>query len=363
MEKSKSDLFIICGERSGDLHGSHIVKYLLKKNPSLRIHCWGGKLMKEAGAFLLENYSSYSMIGFIEVIKNINLLTKKIKLCQSQILHYKPKIILLIDFPGFNLKIAKFSKKNGFIVHYFIPPKTWAWKESRANILSKNIDKIYSILPFEIPFYKKYNCNISYVGNPLYRYIKNTKSINNFSNIISLLPGSRKSELRYSIPIFIELIKSLKKFKFLICAINSVDYKLYDDFKNLKNAEVIYEETYKTILKSELAIVMSGTASLEIAYLKKPQIVVYKTSFLNYLIAKSLVNIKFISLVNLILNKKTINELIQSDFNSKKLITEIKETLKISNQKKIIEGYENMIKKIGKKDAIKETSENLLKSL
>jgi lipid-A-disaccharide synthase len=364
MAKSKSDIFIICGEKSGDNHGSFLVKELLKKNPSLKIHCWGGNMMKEAGAEILENYNSYSVMGFLEVLQKLRFLVKKLNKCKRHILELNPKIILLIDFPGFNLRIAKFSKMNGFNVHYYIPPKAWAWNKNRAKILSSYTDMIYSILPFEVSFFKKYNCRIKYVGNPIYKQVANLlKNKKSSKKIISLLPGSRESEIKYSIPIFKMLCKKLSKYNFIVCAVNNINREYYLNIQELENVEIVFEDTLNIVSSSQLSIVMSGTASLEVVYLNIPHMVVYKTSKLSYYIAKLLVNIKYFSLTNLILNKKVVNEFIQDDFNTVNLISEIK---RLNRSEVILElenDYLKIKKTIGLKNSSKEVTEYLLKSL
>ena len=364
MAKSKSDIFIICGEKSGDNHGSFLVKELLKKKPSLKIHCWGGNMMKEAGAEMLENYSSYSVMGFLEVLQKLRFLVKKLNKCKRQILELNPKIILLIDFPGFNLRIAKFSKMNEFNVHYYIPPKAWAWNKNRAKSLSSYTDMIYSILPFEVSFFKKYNCKIKYVGNPIYKQVSNlTKNKISSQNIISLLPGSRESEIKYSIPIFILLCKKLSNYNFIVCAVNNINKDHYMNIQELENVEIKFEDTLNIVSSSQLSIVMSGTASLEVAYLNIPHVVVYKTSKLSYYVAKLLVNIRYFSLTNLILNKKVVNEFIQDDFNTKNLILEIKRLNKSEVISKLKNDYLKIKKTIGVKNSSKEVAENILKSL
>ena len=364
MEKNNSDIFIICGERSGDLHGSHLIKKLLNENSSLKIHCWGGEMMQKAGGILLEDYKNYNLMGFWEVLKGLRFIYKKIDLCKKHILKYKPKLIVLIDFPGFNMRIAKFSHNNGFKVHYFIPPKAWAWNRSRAVNLSKYVNKIYSILPFEIDFFRKYNCNIEYVGNPITQYIpKDLVNKKNNENIISLLPGSRNSELKYSVPIFKQLIEVSKDYIFKVCAVDNVDQKLYNDFKNYDNVEIVNDDTYRVVALSKLSIVMSGTASLEVAYTGIPHVVVYKTSFLSFFIAKLLINVKFISLVNLILNKKLVNELIQNDFNHNNLLKEIKHLEDSNSLDKFLSGYKKLREVVGNKNALDKVKENIIKSL
>ena len=364
MAKINSDIFIICGEKSGDNHGSFLVRELLKKKPSLKIHCWGGEKMKEAGAEILENYKSYSVMGFLEVLQKLRFLVKKINKCKGQIIELNPKIILLIDFPGFNLRIAKFSKMNGFNVHYYIPPKAWAWNKNRAKTLSRYTDMVYSILPFEVRFFKKYNCKIEYVGNPIYKQVSDhIKNNNSSQKIISLLPGSRESEIKYSIPIFKMLCKKLNNYNFIVCAVNNINKESYRNIQELENVEVIFEDTLNIVSSSYLSIVMSGTASLEVAYLNIPHMVVYKTSKLSYLIAKLLVNIKYFSLTNLILNKRVVNEFIQDDFNVKNLIYEIKRLSKSDVILELKKDYSKIKESIGLKNSSKEVAEFLIKSL
>lgn len=364
MEKSRSDIFIVCGERSGDLHSSHLIKKLLIHKPHLKIHFWGGELMEKAGGILLENYKNYNVMGFWEVITRLGLIYNKIELCKKHILEYRPRLILLVDFPGFNMRIAKFSHENGFKVHYYIPPKAWAWNSGRAAKLAKYVDKIYSILPFEIDFFRKYNCNITYVGNPISNYF-NKNSINKKKSIntISLLPGSRNSELKYSVPIFKKIIKNLSEYKFKVCAVDNVDQKLYEGFKNYENTELVYDNTYEVVSSSKLSIVMSGTASLEVAFTDTPQVVVYKTSTLSFIIAKFLIKVKYISLVNLILNKNLVKELIQNDFNLKNLIKEINHLEDSTNVDKALTGYKKLKDIISNKNAAEEVGKSIINSL
>ena len=364
MAKSKSDIFVICGEKSGDNHGSFLVKELLKKNPSLKIHCWGGEMMQKAGARLLEDYNSYNVMGFLEVILKLRFLVKKLNKCKKHILELNPKIILLIDFPGFNLRIAKFSKMNNFNVHYYIPPKAWAWNKNRAKKLSNFTDMIYSILPFEVDFFKKYGCKIKYVGNPISKQISDYKKNKNSSQkLISLLPGSRESEIKYSIPIFKKLCKKLSNYRFIVCALKNIESDYYSSIQKLENVEVIFEDTFNSVSSSKLSIVMSGTASLEVAYLNVPHVVVYKTSRVSYYIAKLLVNVKYFSLTNLLLNKRVVNEFIQDDFNVENLILEIKRLDKLEVISELKNDYLKIKETIGLKNSSKEVALSLIKSL
>ena len=366
MVESNSDLFIICGEKSGDNYGSEIISYLLKKDKNLRIHCWGGVEMKKSGGIVLEDYRNYNVIGFIEVLLNIITLYKKLKKCKEHILKYNPKKILLIDFPGFNLRIAKFAKENGFNVEYYIPPKAWAWNSSRAIYLKKNVDRIYSIIPFEKNFFRKYDCKIDYVGNPLINKINNHNKTNLSSkgkNIISLLPGSRVSEIKKSLPIFNKLVNILKNKSFIICGVNNVPKKLYNKIILNKNVKIYYDDTYNAIQSSESSIVMSGTASLEVALLNKPHIVVYKTSQITAFIGLSIIKVKFISLVNLILNKPLVKELIQDEFNCNNLIKELKDIESEKRKREFKNSFKNLRSILGNIDATKNVSEKIYKNL
>ena len=321
-------------------------------------------MMEKAGAKLLQNYSSYNVIGFLEVILKLNYLVKKLNECKKNILELNPKIILLIDFPGFNLRIAKFSKINNFNVHYYIPPKAWAWNKKRVKILSKFTDMIYSILPFELEFFRSNGCEIKYVGNPVFNQVTNLKTNKKSSQkIISLLPGSRKSEIKYSLPIFIKLCKKLSRYKFLVCCVDNIPKRNYKTIQNIKNVKLIFDDTYNSVSSSDLAIVMSGTASLEVAYLDIPHAVVYKTSRISYFIAKLLVKVKYFSLTNLILNKKVVNEFIQDDFNIDKLILEIERLSDSEVKSKMQADYLKIKEIIGVKNSSKEVAESLIRSL
>ena len=262
------------------------------------------------------------------------------------------------------MRLAKFAKKRGFKVHYLIPPKAWAWNQNRANTLSKFVDRIYSILPFEVEFFNKFNCNISYVGNPLIKHINIVKNKDdNFKKTISLLPGSRESELKYSIPIFKEIISEQKSFRFLVCGVNNINKEVYSDFKKFKNATLYFDKTYEAVSSSDVAVVMSGTASLEVSLLKVPQVVVYKTSYLSYLIGRLLIKTKYISLVNLVLERDVVTELIQGDFNKERVISEIDMLYNKNNRFKISRSYDEVRNRIGDKITENEVCEMLIKEL
>ncbi len=313
--------YIIAGERSGDLHGAALIRELKQKDTNAEFRLWGGDQMKsEAGEGLVKHYREMAFMGFLEVIKNIRTIKGFIKECKRDILAYKPDVVLLIDYPGFNLRIAKFAHQQHMPVHYYISPKVWAWNQKRALKIKKNIDKLYCIFPFEVDFYKQYDYQVQYVGNPLVPAVNNhpydESLINKWSkqNVIAILPGSRKQELFNILPVLEELTKVYSSYKFLVAAVDNLEDKTYDRARELSNVEVIYDKTYEIVKAAKVAIVASGTATLETALIGTPQVVVYKTSGFSYFIAKSLIRVPYISLVNLVAGKEAVPELIQSDF-------------------------------------------------
>ena len=356
MARNNSDLFIICGERSGDLHGSELVKELFKINPNLKIHCWGGDLLKSAGAILLEDYRSYSVMGFYEVLKRLLFFYKKIEKCKIDILNLNPKRVLLIDFPGFNLKIAKFCKKKNIKVDYYIPPKTWAWNSKRNIVLKKNINSIYSILPFERNYFMGKGIDINYIGNPLVHRIKKNK-LKKTDNYVAFFPGSRESEIKYSLPILIQLVKKIQDEKFLVFGVSNISSLLYEGILKYDHVEIVYDDTYVSLNKCKCAVVMSGTASLEVALTNTPHVVVFKASNMSYIIARLLVKLKYISLVNLILNKEIVKELIQDKFNINNLLNELKSLKKNKIHEKMTRNFSELRRKIGKNNSSKKLAE------
>ncbi len=366
MDQSANKFFLIAGEKSGDLYGGKLIKEILNINPNAIINYWGGDKMKKAGGKLLQHYRSYNFMGFYEVIKNFHIFLNKINLFKKHLDETKPSVVILIDFPGFNLRLAKYCKKKGMKVIYLIPPKVWAWNTKRIYQIKKYVDITFSILPFEMDFYKNYNLKIFYYGNPLYSIIDEHKFKiiefkSNYKNTISLLPGSRVSEVYNSIPIFKKIICSMPDNLFFVSYVDHIDSKLYEPIKNLKNVKLITGRTYDLVKQSDVTVTVSGTASLEVALLNVPQIVVYKTSYITYLIARMLVKVKYISLVNLILNKPLIKEFIQKDFNSK---TVKKEIIKIvsdnSYNKRIKNGYKEIIRTLNKRNVISKIASHIM---
>ncbi|MBS1489125.1 MAG: lipid-A-disaccharide synthase [Bacteroidetes bacterium] len=314
-------IYIIAGERSGDLHGSNLAKSLFRQAPSLSIRGFGGEDMQQAGVTVFVHYRQLAFMGFVNLITNLRTIFKYIKLCKKDIAEFKPDAIILIDYGGFNRKIAKYGKQRGIKVLYYIPPKVWAWYQSRAFELKKNVDRLFVILPFEKKFFQdKCQWEVDYVGNPVLDAIKNFipdpqfKLKNNLAphqKIIALLPGSRKMELKRIVPLMAEIAQANPHYQFVTATVSNLDSGLYQSLRGVSNVKFIQDDAYNLLTIADAALVTSGTATLETALFKVPQVVLYKTGKLEYKIAKSVVSVKFISLVNLIAGKEVVKELIQ----------------------------------------------------
>ncbi len=338
--------FIIAGERSGDLHGSNLIKAIKNADGQaggvrLNIKAWGGDYMQEAGAEITKHYRDLAFMGFVEVLMNLPKILGFLKECKNTITEFKPDAIILIDYAGFNMRIAKWAKKEGYKVFYYISPKVWAWNQSRAWSLKKSIDKLFVIFPFEVGFFKKYNFEVEFVGNPLFDAIAafrpNTNFLkdNNLENkkIIALLPGSRKQEVEKMLELMIATKKQFPDYQFVIAGVGNLSKEFYKKFLN-DNICVVFDQTYDLLNHSTAAMVTSGTATLETALLNVPQVVCYKTSWISYKIAKSLIKVPYISLVNLVAQKPVVKELIQDELTSENIATEIKKILPNTEKRK-----------------------------
>jgi lipid-A-disaccharide synthase len=354
--------YIIAGEASGDLHGSNLIKELKKLDRNYSFRCWGGDLMNEQTNSLAKHHKDYSYMGFLEVFLNLYTIIKNISFCKSDILKYNPDIIIYIDFPGFNLRIAEWAKKNGFKNHYYISPQIWAWKESRIKLIKKVVDKMYVILPFEKKFYKeKHNFDVSFVGHPLMDEIsEDTSKLSQKTSkdkTILLLPGSRGQEIKKLLPIMLSVVSEFKDYKFIVGAAPSQKLSIYQDYVKDSNVEIIQNKTYELLKNCTAAIVTSGTATLETALFKVPQIVCYKSSWTTYLIGKILLkNLNYISLVNLIANKLIVKELIQNTCSKKNLIKELNIILEKEERAKIISNYNKLENSLGGRGASNKTA-------
>jgi len=363
--------YIIAGEASGDLHGANLIKALILKDPDAKIRCWGGDLMEASGATLVKHYRDLAFMGFVEVLLNIKTIFKNIKFCKQDILDFKPDALILIDYPGFNMRIAEFAKKEGIKVHYYISPQIWAWKENRIHKIKRDVDEMYVILPFEKDFYEqKHNFPVHFVGHPLIDAIANRSQtdIQTFREkhqltkkpIIALLPGSRKQEIKKMLSIMLKMADKFTDYEFVIAGAPSQDYEFYQQFINQKNVAFISNKTYDLLSVSYAAIVTSGTATLETALFKVPEIVCYKGSWISYQIGKQLVKIKYISLVNLIMDKEVVKELIQNDFNEKTLETELHKILEDKKRQELFLNYFELEKKLGGTGASKKVAELII---
>ena len=354
--------YIIAGEASGDLHGANLIKELKKLDPNSEFRCWGGDLIKNQTNHLVKHYKEYSYMGFLEVFLNLGKILKNISLCKRDILSYNPDAIIYVDFPGFNLRIAKWAKSKNFINHFYISPQIWAWKQNRIKTIKKVIDQMYVILPFEKQFYKNLNYKVHYVGHPLLDVIKKSEKTKSKENekIIALLPGSRDQEISKILPIMLSATKFFKDYTFIICAAPSKDklfYNKYLDNENFVNVKIAENQTYDILKRARAALVTSGTATLETALIKTPQIVCYKSSWISFQIGKFLLrNLKYISLVNLILKKEAIKELIQQDLNTHKIRKELGFVLENKGRERIIRLYNELEDLLDKKGASKDTA-------
>jgi lipid-A-disaccharide synthase len=333
--------FIIAGERSGDLHGSNLIKAIKSADNQSIIKAWGGDYMQEAGAEITKHYRDLAFMGFIEVLLNLPKILGFFKECKNTITEFKPDAIILIDYAGFNMRMAKWAKKEGYKVFYYISPKVWAWNQSRAWTLKKTIDRLFVIFPFEVEFFKKYNYEVEFVGNPLFDAIANFKpnvdflKVNHLVNkkIIALLPGSRKQEVEKMLELMIATKAQFIDYQFVIAGVSNLSDAFYAQFLN-ENISVVFDQTYDLLTHAEAAMVTSGTATLETALLNVPQVVCYKTSWISYKIAKQLIKVPFISLVNLVAQKAVVKELIQDELTSENIANEIKKLLPSSEKRK-----------------------------
>ncbi len=343
--------YIIAGEASGDLHGSNLMKALKVEDPAADFRIWGGDLMQEAGGELRKHYRDLAFMGFVEVLKNLRTIVHNLRFCEQDILAYQPDALILIDYPGFNLRIAKWAKQQGIKVFYYISPQIWAWHTSRVHQIKATVDRMYVILPFEKDFYAKYNCEVDFVGHPLLDVVKGYAAAPDFrsknglteSPIIALLPGSRKQEIIRMLSVMLEMAPLFPQYQFVIAGAPSMPMAFYEQIlaekQRPQNVRLVQKQTYDLLSQAEAALVTSGTATLETALFQVPEVVCYRGNNLSYQIAKRLISVKYISLVNLIVDKPLVKELIQNDFNSKTLHTELEKILQPKTRQKIKAGF------------------------
>jgi lipid-A-disaccharide synthase len=360
--------YFVAGERSGDLHGSNLAKALKNLDNDAVFRGFGGEYMQQAGVELTVHYGDLAFMGLAELITNAGKIKRYIRQCKEDILAYKPDVIILIDYGGFNLQIARFGKKNGIKVYYYIPPKYWAWYENRALWLKPHVDRLFVILPFEKDFFKKFHWEADYVGNPVLDAIKAhiaksppPQELQKEKTTIALLPGSRKQELKRIIPLMAKVAQRFPDHQFAVAAINNLDQSLYHGIKDLPNVKLVFEDTYNLLQNSTAAIVTSGTATLETALFRVPQIVVYKANPISYWLAKGLIKVTYISLVNLIAGKEVVKEMIQSDASSENVSQELKKILNDNSyRKKMLEGYDRIVQVLDTGSASENTAKRMV---
>lgn len=334
--------YIIAGEASGDLHGSNLIKQLKKLDVPADIRAWGGDMMEAAGAKVVKHYRDLAFMGFAEVVMNLRTIFRNLAFCKEDITRFQPDVLILIDYPGFNLRIAKWAKQQGFKIIYYISPQVWAWKENRVKTIKECVDKMLVILPFEKEFYRKWHYDVEYVGHPLIEVVDEWQQkpgkdeSKNPNNIIALLPGSRKQEILKKLPVMLEVSRYFPDYEFIVAKAPGLDDAFYEtilaDYSNVKS---VSGKTYSLLLQSRAALVTSGTATLETALFGVPEVVCYKGSPVSYEIAKRVIKIKYISLVNLIMDKPVVKELIQHDLTAENLKRELSDIL--NNEKRIAE--------------------------
>lgn len=366
--------YIIAGEASGDLHASTLMKELKKLDSKASFRCWGGDLMAQQGAELVRHYKDLAFMGFFEVLTHISTITRNIRFCKTDIFEYHPDVLILVDYPGFNLRISRYAHKQGIKVFYYISPQLWAWRSSRVNIIKKTVDRMFVILPFEEEFYKKYGYKVDFIGHPLLDVIKSDADHsdrktfldrNNLTEkpIIALLPGSRRQEIRTMLKVMLNITPSFNQYQFIIAGAPSINPDFYSEITGATSVKTITGQTYDILRNSEAALVTSGTATLETALIGIPQVVCYKGNFFSYLIARLVVKIKYISLVNLIMGQKVVHELVQDDFKIKTLENELRKILNGIENQNIIKAYAGLREKLGGQGASKKAAQLMIQYL
>jgi lipid-A-disaccharide synthase len=368
--------FIIAGEQSGDLHGSNLVKGLLSADSEANIVCWGGDLMEAAGAKLLVHYRKMAFMGFVAVLKNLGQISKNFNLCKQQVAEFHPDVIIFIDYPGFNLRMAEWARNAGYKTFYYISPKLWAWNEGRVKKVKKYVDRMFIIFPFEVEFYRKHGIEVKYLGNPL---VDETSKIESSfpSNeeirrsigiddrpVIGMMAGSRRHEIELILPQMLRVISHFPGYQFVLAGVKNIPDEFYRKVIGDKPVVLVKEKTYEVLHISEAALIKSGTSTLEAALHGTPQVVCYKGDFISMLIALIVIKVKYISLVNLIMNAEVVRELVQYDLTEKKITEELRAVLKGgSKREKMLADYEALRQKLGPAGASGRVAAEMVKEL
>jgi lipid-A-disaccharide synthase len=368
-------IYIIAGEASGDLHAANFVKEFRQLDSHVQLRGWGGDLMQQSGVNVVKHYRELAFMGFIEVVKNLRTILGNIKTCVKDIEEFKPDAVFLVDYPGFNLRIAEKIKPLGCKIFYYISPQVWAWKQNRVHKIKKLVDKMFVILPFEKEFYKKFDFDVDFVGHPLLDAIEqyreeskkeNFRSKNALDDrpIIALLPGSRKQEILVKLPLMLSVVNEFNDYQFVVAAAPSLPDDFYDQFKIPQKVSIVTGQTYALLNNSYAALVTSGTATLETALFNVPEVVCYKGSSVSYQIAKRLIKVKYISLVNLIADKEVVKELIQAELNTANISRELKKiTSDTANRAHIMNQYTQLCQLLGGSGASATVANAVFKSL
>jgi len=366
--------YLIAGEASGDLHGSRLIGALMDEDPQADIRFWGGDLMQKAGGTLVKHYRELAFMGFAEVAMNLKTILRNIDFCKRDIDAFRPDVIIFIDYPGFNMRIAKWAKARGYATDYYISPQIWAWKENRIKSIRRDVDHMYVILPFEKEFYEdKHNYNVEFVGHPLIDAIHSHPKIDQAAfrksfgldekPVIALLPGSRKQEIAKMLELMLSAVPHFPEYQFVIAGAPAQEDTFYSAFIRNANVHFVPNRTYDLLSIATAALVTSGTATLETALFKVPEVVCYRGSWLSYQIAKRVITLKFISLVNLIMAREVVTELIQGDLNPKRIRTELEKILEPGRRALMLHDYDALEQKLGGEGAAKNTASRIVAHL
>ncbi|TAL63107.1 MAG: lipid-A-disaccharide synthase [Bacteroidetes bacterium] len=368
--------YIIAGEASGDLHASNLMRELKVLDTSSSFRFRGGDLMAQQSSGIVNHYSELAFMGFTEVIIHLRTILKNIEFCKKDILRYRPDVLILVDYPGFNLRIAEFARKNGIKIFYYISPQVWAWKQSRVHHIKKYVDRMFVILPFEKEFYKKFNYEVDFVGHPLLDALEQRQKIkvsfreftkkNALDNrpIVAILPGSRRQEIEKMLPVMAKMSAAFPKYQFVVAGVSTQQKDFYTALAGKNEVKYLFGKTYDLLEQSKAALVTSGTATLETALFGVPEVVCYKGGAISFQIAKMLVKVDYISLVNLIMGKEVVRELIQNDFNESAVRNELNKLLNESDYRNTMTANLNELRnKLGGAGASRKTAELMLKYL
>lgn len=346
--------FVLAGEASGDLHGANLIKAIKDEDANAEFMFWGGDQMSAAAKKTpLKHIKELAFMGFVEVVQNLGTILGNIKLCKKQIADFMPDVVVFIDYPGFNLRLAKWAKQQGFKTAYYISPQIWAWKENRVKIIKAFVDEMICILPFEKNFYKKHGFDAHYVGHPLLDAIESSEIDFSLKSGVALLPGSRKQEIRKMLPTMLNVAKQFGHMDFTIAAAPSIDQEFYNSFKLPSNVKTTFDASQEVMKNAQAALVTSGTATLETALFETPLVVCYKANVISVAIARLLIKVKYISLVNLIADKEMVKELIQNDFSIGNCKAELEKLFNPGARKTIIQGFKELKELLGNRGASK----------